>query len=123
MRFERFLASALKEEISPQIGGVEQTRALKDELKTAVKDVGDEKANLQSSKTQEQEKQRQEELKKDLERRRKPLEQERERKVAELKAAQTKISSANEVNISAADEITQAIEGLPKAQDEMARIG
>ncbi len=123
MRFLRRLDTVLNEELSPQIGGVEQTRALKDQLKSAVKDVSDEKSNLQSSKAQEDEKRRQEELKKDLERRRRPLEKEREKNMAELQAAQTKISSANEVNMTAADEITQAIEGLAKAHEEMARIG
>ena len=122
MSFYSSLDQIIEEAISPTIGGVEQTRALKDQLKDAVKDVGDQKTQLQSSKTEEDERKRQEKLQKDLERRRRPFEQERERNMAELQAAQTKIGSANEVNTTAVDEIAKAIEGLNKAQDHLARI-
>ena len=122
MGFHKCLDQIIREEISPEIGSVEQTRALNDQLGAAVKDAGDEKSQLQSSQKAEEDRKKQEELKKDIERRQKPLEKERDQNVADLQMAQKKISGATEVNTSAVDEIMKAIEGLNKTQDEMARL-
>jgi predicted ribosome quality control (RQC) complex YloA/Tae2 family protein len=120
MSFYHCLDKIIEEAISPAIGGVEQTRALKDQLQTAVKGVDDQQSKLQSSQKAEEDRKREEQLKNDLERRRAPVEKERQKSMAELQAAQEKIGDATEVNTTAVDEIAKAIEGLNKAQDELA---
>lgn len=122
MSFYNCLDHIIKEAISPEIGSVEQTRDLKDQLGTATKDVDDQKSQLLSSQKAEDDRKQKEELEKDLERRRQPFEKERNQNLANLQKAQQEISGATEVSTSAADEIMKAIEGLNKTQDEMARM-
>jgi membrane protein involved in colicin uptake len=122
MSFYNCLDHIIEEAISPEIGSVEQTRDLKDQLGTATKDVDDQKSQLLSSQKAEDDRKQKEELEKDLERRRQPFEKERNQNLANLQKAQQEISGATEVSTSAADEIMKAIEGLNKTQDEMARM-
>lgn len=122
MSFYNCLDHIIEEAISPEIGSVEQTRDLKDQLGTATKDVNDQKSQLLSSQKAEDDRKQKEELEKDLERRRKPFEKERNQNLANLQKAQQEISGATEVSTGAADEIMKAIEGLNKTQDEMARM-
>ncbi len=122
MSFYHCLDQIIQEAISPAIGGVEQTRDIKSQLNTAVKGVDDQQSKLQSSQKAQEDRKREEQLKKDLERRRAPIEKERQKNMAELETAQEKIGDATEINTTAVDEIAKAIEGLNKAQDELARI-
>jgi hypothetical protein len=122
MSFYHCLDQIIQEAISPTIGGVEQTRDIKSQLNTAVKGVDDQQSKLQSSQKAQEDRKREEQLKKDLERRRAPIEKERQKNMAELETAQEKIGDATEINTTAVDEIAKAIEGLNKAQDELARI-